>query len=513
MAGLLSLVRGAAGVCDSSSDGLAALLSSRVSRPGLNSLAVPLAPGRVVSSGETATEEELASLSASQEVVHLGTAEAAEASSVEFEASLLEPPRTGSSLKMLPVMGLASASVAPLDKAHGAGLERLLTSVQEVSRDNTFPPKPPATRPWSQVLLQRSRLGSGKEPATSYLQHANEASVSSKRAPKRRLSPLSPSEEAEAVKELKTDYFAVTTSKPKSSRRKTVLKLASKVKKNGPVFPLRPRTLEVVAAIFKKAKYRSGPAYLLELKLVHIEQGHAWTHQLDRVMQLCKKSLSRRLGPRKKAKEVLLQDACAAGKPRTKRGRTACNSVPFAKEAFLFAAIWILREIELNALDCDDVSFPGGGLVQLWLAESKTDPEAEGTLRTLQCVCEGACSQHCPLKVSADLVERAKAFHLAKGTKGPGSLCPTSGGGKASKEATVKAWQALFGKETTGHSPRRSGALHYIRQGHALQQVKHLGRWKSDVVFEYAKEAMACMPSFGRGEAKPQVEACGTVDS
>ena len=230
-------------------------------------------------------------------------------------------------------------------------------------------------------------------------------------------------------------------------------------------------------------------------------------------MQLCKKSLSRRLGPRKKAKEVLLQDACAAGKPRTKRGRTACNSVPFAKEAFLFAAIWILREIELNALDCDDVSFPGGGLVQLWLAESKTDPEAEGTLRTLQCVCEGACSQHCPLKVSADLVERAKAFHLAKGTKGPGSLCPTSGGGKASKEATVKAWQALFGKETTGHSPRRSGALHYIRQGHALQQVKHLGRWKSDVVFEYAKEAMACMPSFGRGEAKPQVEACGTVDS
>ena len=229
MAGLFSLVRGAAGVCDSSSDGLAALLSSRVSRPGLNSLAVPLAPGRVVSSGETATEEELASLSASQEVVHLGTAEAAEASSVEFEASLLEP--LGSSLKMLPVMGLASASVAPLDKAHGAGLERLLTSVQEVSRDSTFPPKPPATRPWSQVLLQRSRLGSGKEPATSDLQHANEASVSSKRAPKRRLSPLSPSEEAEAVKELKTDYFAVTTSKPKSSRRKTVLKLASKVKK------------------------------------------------------------------------------------------------------------------------------------------------------------------------------------------------------------------------------------------------------------------------------------------
>ena len=32
----------------------------------------------------------------------------------------------------------------------------------------------------------------------------------------------------------------------------------------------------------------------------------------------------------------------------------------------------------------------------------------------------------------------------------------------------------------TGHSARRSGALFYIRSGYALEQVKFLGRWKSD---------------------------------
>ncbi|CAE7256557.1 unnamed protein product [Symbiodinium sp. CCMP2592] len=408
----------------------------------------------VFSKSDLASEEDSASSSASQEVARLATTEAAGALAVKSPSLTPETPRTGSSLKMLPVKGFLSAVpsfIAPPEKkVHDAGLGRLLTSVQEASRDNTFPPKPPAVQTWSQRLLQESRLGTGRKPFASEAQTEFEVPLlPSKRALKRRLSPLSPSDEADAVKALRTDYFAVTTTKPKSSRRRTVLRLASKVKKDGSVFPLQPRTLEVVAAHFKKAKYRSGASYLLELKLVHVERGHAWTHQLDRVMQLCKKSLSRRLGPRKKAKEVPLRVASAAGEPRTKKGKTACNRRPRATVAS---------------------------------------------------------------RVSKDLVEHAKAFHLAKGMKGPGPLCPASGGGKANKEATIKAWQALFGKETTGHSPRRSGALHYIREGHALQQVKHLGRWKSDVILEYAKEALASMPALGSSEGKPQIDVDKLVE-
>ena len=35
--------------------------------------------------------------------------------------------------------------------------------------------------------------------------------------------------------------------------------------------------------------------------------------------------------------------------------------------------------------------------------------------------------------------------------------------------------------KATGHSARRSGALHYIREGWDIPQVGYLGRWKSAI--------------------------------
>jgi hypothetical protein len=45
----------------------------------------------------------------------------------------------------------------------------------------------------------------------------------------------------------------------------------------------------------------------------------------------------------------------------------------------------------------------------------------------------------------------------------------------------------------SGHSTRRSGALQYIRKGWAVSQVAYLGRWKSNVILEYAQEALETM--------------------
>ena len=45
-----------------------------------------------------------------------------------------------------------------------------------------------------------------------------------------------------------------------------------------------------------------------------------------------------------------------------------------------------------------------------------------------------------------------------------------------------------------GHSARRTGALTYIRQGWAIPQVAYLGRWKSNVIYSYAEEALETMP-------------------
>ena len=200
------------------------------------------------------------------------------------------------------------------------------------------------------------------------------------------------------------------------------------------------------------------------------------------------------MGPRKKAKEVTF--AQAAKKPSPKKGRAAAaiHKVPGAKESYFFAAVWMLREIELSNLEVSDLSFPGGGVVKLWLAESKMDPEAEGTLRTLQCVCQGKCKISCPLSTSKRVVRLAEERTTPQPPDG-NWLVVNASGKKAKKKEIVNAWKALFGKEVTGHSARRSGALHYVREGHALDQIKHLGRWKSDVILEYAKEALAEKPA------------------
>lgn len=46
----------------------------------------------------------------------------------------------------------------------------------------------------------------------------------------------------------------------------------------------------------------------------------------------------------------------------------------------------------------------------------------------------------------------------------------------------------------TGHSTRRSGALQYIRKGWSVSQVAFLGRWKSNIILQYADEALQSIP-------------------
>ena len=62
------------------------------------------------------------------------------------------------------------------------------------------------------------------------------------------------------------------------------------------------------------------------------------------------------------------------------------------------------------------------------------------------------------------------------------------------KEQTIQAWCEVFNMKATGHSARRSGALHYIREGWDIPQVGYLGRWKSSMILEYAREALESMP-------------------
>ena len=69
-------------------------------------------------------------------------------------------------------------------------------------------------------------------------------------------------------------------------------------------------------------------------------------------------------------------------------------------------------------------------------------------------------------------------------------LAITSEVQQATKAEVVKPWRHLYGMNTTGHSARRSGALQYVRKGSAILEVSFLGSWKSNVILEYAQEAL-----------------------
>ena len=93
-------------------------------------------------------------------------------------------------------------------------------------------------------------------------------------------------------------------------------------------------------------------------------------------------------------------------------------------------------------------------LVTIAWQHSKMDSEGRGISRTLQCICDEGCDLRCPCTVLGMLVNNAtlkdaKDGHLAFREGGPG----------ASKAEIVGDWRKLYGKEVTGHSTRRSGAL------------------------------------------------------
>ena len=285
---------------------------------------------------------------------------------------------------------------------------------------------------------------------------------------------------------LERDFQARSAWGPKVSRRKTLESfMAADPQAEGS--RLNVESLKNLAAALKEGGYKSAVIYLAEAKLVHVEKGWEWTAQLDRYFKLCKRSLERARGPRKKAPEVPVE----LRKTPPPKEIVWRLKILFAYELFLVATVWMLREIEVASLKI--ASFMVNHLekkVTLILDASKTDPEATGVRRTLQCTCcRKTCEWDCPFKLTLDLVMKVEKIG---GTDSP--LCIRRNRNQVSKAMLVTAWCMVFKMKLGGHSARRSGALHYVRLGWTLPQIAYLGRWKSNIVVEYAQEALELSP-------------------
>ena len=283
---------------------------------------------------------------------------------------------------------------------------------------------------------------------------------------------------------IEKDFSAASSRESKVSKRETIKKLAKEWSGRECSLPMTTKCLKAVASVLKLAGYKAGSSYLTEAKLWHLEEGFEWSSVLDRTLTLCKKALDRGRGPRKKAPEVPEAAWCRRSLGPILKAQ---SMVKFAKETFFFAMVWLLREIELARFTTSDVFFNyQAKQVTLVWKESKMDQEMEGCSRVLQCNCDSACENLCPFHVSQDLILKVEKLN------GSGSpLCLDKSLQSASKYLVIQAWGTVFGMKVTGHSARRTGALRYVRSGWAISQVAYLGRWKSNVVYSYAEEALA----------------------
>ena len=353
--------------------------------------------------------------------------------------------------------------------------------VSPSKRRKTNPSEPPelelpaptkSTRPELQTL----KKGNGKN---SHKDKLAKALVSARMLKNRQLKAPS----------IEKDFYAASSKGAKDAKKRTIDKLLTALTEPGPSLPLTVDTLKGLASALMDGGYKAGEGYVVEAKLWHVEEGHPWTDQLDRVFKQCKRALCRGQGPRKKAAEVGWD---RRHNPFRLNFNKSEKAVKFGAQLFLFSVIWMLREIELALLSTEDLVMDHlSKRVTMNLRLSKMDAEGKGVRRTLQCLCKSnSCSKECPYLVSKNLVEMVERFN---GTNSP--LALTKRRVLATKAQLVKTWRDLFGKEVSGHSGRRTGALNYIRSGWSITQVAHLGRWKSGAILAYAEEALEQLPA------------------
>ena len=161
--------------------------------------------------------------------------------------------------------------------------------------------------------------------------------------------------------------------------------------------------------------------------------------------------------------------------------------------SYAWACAWMLREIELSKMKPSHIRRdPIKRQVSIFIPLSKTDQGGKGVRRTLGCCGSHPCIPQCPWWLCERIVERIGGLD----NRDSSSPLFLSVDGKAlTKHQMVDGWRKVTGMRVTGHSARRSGAMDYIRRGLRIQELAFLGRWRSNVVLNYAEEALQETPA------------------
>ncbi len=264
----------------------------------------------------------------------------------------------------------------------------------------------------------------------------------------------------------------------------------------GQPWPITRDSLRAAAAILKAGQYRSAAQYFYTLKRQHVVLGHRWGQDLALELADCKRSCARGLGPSKQAQPIPLDRLPPSGLPSP--AALTCGT-----DAVLVGCWWLMREIELAALQKGDITFAaarGCGTSTINLAVSKADPSAKGVHRTLGCACP---SPLCPVAAARRLVQSGVALANSD------YLVRNLAGLPATKVEVVREIRSLGGvcggaSGLTGHSLRVTGAQRLALAGVTEGRISMFGRWASKAMLLYVREALLGVAGGGLAEQVEQ---------
>ena len=284
------------------------------------------------------------------------------------------------------------------------------------------------------------------------------------------------------------------------------------------MFPPTPAKVLALGATFKEGGYRSSSNFFTSYRTEAQRHGHEISGVLHRHFEDSKRSCNRGLGGPIRARPLPLD---------------RLHLLPFGADpvvggglvnpraAMQIGAWWLTREVELSTTRASLVELSvnsTGQLAARWfLPASKTDIEAVGMARTLICHCScppkwpEAGAKSCPAHVMAEHLLLLRALfpgrHDARGVPDIDlPLFPTSTGEVVKKEAMVEtilkageslnvAREAPDGSERfSGHSLRVTGAQGLAELGWHLWAIQLQGRWGSETVKKYLREAPLSHP-------------------
>ena len=266
----------------------------------------------------------------------------------------------------------------------------------------------------------------------------------------------------DAVESLKRDFWSESNREAQASKRKLFVELAQAVGGEWWSPPLTEDVVVGVAAALKAAGLKTAASLINDLKLWRVETGHQVTDGLARLLSLAKKSVSRNLGPVKRALEVKITEVDNK-MWQCDRWLEVCEPIL----AYAWAVVFMLRCAEVAAVRWIHVSADKDKkVITLKIPISKMDQSGWGVRRTLGCCGLRKCSWACAWKVWSEISRRATS-------KSEFVFVDEYEGTKSTRKMTL-AWKDKLKAEMSGHSARRSGAMMYVRAGLPIQEVAFL---------------------------------------